>query len=106
MSDETREQEAQHTPWHYQEGADDYTHIVRGSTGRFICSFGQDSTGQAEKDARCCAAQWDMLEALEELERLKMLPTEASLTMSRIALVDAGKQARASIAKARGKETP
>jgi hypothetical protein len=57
----------EHTPgpWHYQEGADAYTHIVRGANGNLICQLAQDTTGRAEADARLIAAALVMFETLE-----------------------------------------
>lgn len=44
-------------PWHYQEDADDYTHIVRDLTGdRIVVSAGQDSSGKSEADCRLIVA--------------------------------------------------
>jgi hypothetical protein len=51
-------------PWHYQEGADAYTHIIRAGEHRFICQLAQDTSGEAEANARLIAAAPYLLEAL------------------------------------------
>lgn len=52
-------------PWHYQEKADAYTHIVRGQKNWFVCQLKQDSSGLAEADARLIAAAPELLELCE-----------------------------------------
>ncbi len=39
-------------PWHVQEYADAYTHIVRGPTGQFICSTPQGTDGEDDANVR------------------------------------------------------
>lgn len=51
-------------PWHYQEGADAYTHIVRTAENGFVCQLRQDPYGGAEVDARLIAAAPSMEDAL------------------------------------------
>lgn len=56
-------------PWHYQEKADRYTHIVRSGGSDlgnfFVCQLGQDTSGVAEANARLIAAAPELLEALK-----------------------------------------
>ncbi len=40
------------TPWHYQEKADVYTHIIRGQSGNYIVGLSQDSSGKARATAK------------------------------------------------------
>lgn len=54
--------------WHYQEGADAYTHIVRGDNNLFICQLSQDRTGKSETNARLIAAAPELMEAARLLE--------------------------------------
>jgi hypothetical protein len=53
-------------PWHYQEGSDRYTHIVRAGD-RFLCQLAQDTSGEAEANARLMAASPNLLKALSDL---------------------------------------
>lgn len=53
------------TPWHYQERADRYTHIVRGPNDEFICQLEQDASGVAEARARLFAAAPELLAAIK-----------------------------------------
>jgi hypothetical protein len=88
---------AQHTPgpWWYQEKSDAYTHIVRTGENRFLCQLAQDTSGEAEANARLIAAAPDLLAALQEMVVVFQRPTE----VSRIAAL---KQARAAISRALG----
>jgi hypothetical protein len=54
-------------PWHYQEKSDAYTHIVRDADNRYVCGCSQDSSGNAEANARLVAAAPDLLEAAKKL---------------------------------------
>ena len=53
-------------PWHYQEDSDAYTHIVRGPTGKIIASTAQNSSGEAEANARLIAAAPEMEKCLKD----------------------------------------
>lgn len=55
-------------PWKYQEGADAYTHIVRGPNNEIVAQLSQDSTGRSEANARLIAA---LRTALEESVKLQ-----------------------------------
>jgi hypothetical protein len=52
-------------PWRYREGRDAYTHIVESATGRFLVQFAQDTTGEAEANARLAAAAPELLASLQ-----------------------------------------
>ena len=54
-------------PWHYQEDSDAYTHIVRGPTGKIIASTAQNSSGEAEANARLIAAAPNLLSAAKRM---------------------------------------
>ena len=60
------ENKATQGPWEYQEKSDAYTHIVRGHDNRFITNFAQDTSGQAESDARFLVAARNHLKVLLE----------------------------------------
>jgi hypothetical protein len=60
-------------PWHYQERLDDYTHIVRGRDGFFICQLDQDRSGRSEANARLIATAPELLEACKRLRKWCML---------------------------------
>jgi len=85
---------AEHTPgpWHYQEKADEYTHIIRAENDVFICSCPQNSLQNSKANARLIAASPELLIALRALVvacgPYSGMPIE---------------QARAAIAKAEGK---
>jgi hypothetical protein len=52
-------------PYHYHEGLDAYTHIVRDKSGnKIICQLRQDNTGPSEATARLFAASPLLLSAL------------------------------------------
>lgn len=51
-------------PWRYQERSDAYTHIVRAGENRFLCQLAQDTSGEAEANARMIAAAPELLAAL------------------------------------------
>lgn len=57
-------QSNKHTPgpWHYQEAADPYTHIVRDAAEKYICGCSQDTNGSVRANARLIAAAPDLLE--------------------------------------------
>lgn len=65
----------EHTPgpWRYQEESDAYTHIVRGPSNEYVAGFSQDSSGNAEADARFVAMapkmEGDMAGLREELKQ-------------------------------------
>jgi len=65
------------TPWHYQEGADVYTHIIRTEDDRIVISLRQDSKGQSEADARhivrCVNSHDALVEALQRQTTLMEL---------------------------------
>jgi hypothetical protein len=50
-------------PWRYQENSDAYTHIVRAGD-RFLCQLAQDTSGEAEANARLLAAAPALADAL------------------------------------------
>lgn len=87
-------------PWKYQEDADAYTHIIRGTLNELLFSFGQDSSGQAEADARftvravnAYAGLVEMFRALVRLEALgskHMSKTSDIVQHARVALRAAG----------------
>lgn len=54
-------------PWHYQEGADAYTHIVRTPSNGFVCQLAQDTTGRSEARGRLIAAAPEMLAVLRRI---------------------------------------
>jgi beta-phosphoglucomutase-like phosphatase (HAD superfamily) len=60
---------SKHTPgpWHYQEKSDAYTHIVRAGERRFITQLSQDTSGEAEANARLMAAAPELLESAKSL---------------------------------------
>lgn len=54
--------------WYYQENSDTYTNIVRSNAGKgretiFITQLSQDTSGEAEANARLIAASPNLLEA-------------------------------------------
>lgn len=56
--------------WFYQEDSDAYTHIIRSNAGVgyetiFITQLPQDTTGEAEANARLIAAAPELLTALK-----------------------------------------
>lgn len=53
-------------PWRYQEESDAYTHIVRVGE-RFLCQLAQDTSGEAEANARLIASAPDLLAEVERL---------------------------------------
>ena len=55
-------------PWRYQEQSDAYTHIVRTGENRFLCQLAQDTSGEAEANARLIAAAPDLLAACNAQE--------------------------------------
>lgn len=61
-------EKSSHTPgpWHYQEGADAYAHIVRAHGNYFLCQLAQDTSGTAEANARLIAAAPELLDALAD----------------------------------------
>lgn len=60
-------------PWWYQEKSDAYTHIVRSGESRFLCQLAQDTSGEAEANARLIAAA---PETAAELERVREINAE------------------------------
>ncbi|RIA19703.1 hypothetical protein DFO63_4079 [Stenotrophomonas sp. AG209] len=56
---------SKHTPgpWAYQEDSDAYTHIVRGSSNRFICQLAQTTSAEIEANARLIASAPESHEA-------------------------------------------
>lgn len=55
-------------PWHYQEGADCYTHIVRDpKSHQIVVSAPQNTSSTTEANARLCAAAPTLYSALEYL---------------------------------------
>jgi hypothetical protein len=55
-------------PWKYQEGADVYTHIIRGPNAEIVAQLSQDSSGRSEANARLIAA---LRTALDESVKLQ-----------------------------------
>ena len=78
-----------HSPWHYQEQADAYTHIVRGSRNEHIVQLPQDTSGKSERMARFIAASPDVAAALKELVRCVRGGDKTAGVMMDDALLDA-----------------
>ena len=59
-------------PWHYQEGADAYTHIVRPDQhpGRILFHGPQCSGLEYESNLRLASSAPDLLEALKEAKKM------------------------------------
>ena len=95
-------------PWFYQEGADAYTHIVRTGQYYFLCQLAQDTSGEAEANARLIAAAPDLLAALTALlESSVYADGEGSISVENGGCDDVQhraivEQAKAAIAKAKG----
>lgn len=47
---------------HYQEGADEYTHVLRDETNWIVAYAPQDSSGKARADARRLVACWNAMQ--------------------------------------------
>lgn len=63
-------------PWHYQEGADAYTHYVRDREGRRVLAGPQVASIAVEADARLASAAPELLEACESF--LAYLPAQCT----------------------------
>lgn len=88
-------------PWRYQEKSDAYTHIVRTShPERFLCQLAQDTSGEAEANARLIAAAPELFQALSEIKLL----FQSALLCTNVELAKEGmeyvKRADAILAKA------
>lgn len=62
-------------PWFYQERSDAYTHIVRGDGNRFITQLAQDTSGEAEANARLIAAAPELLDVVKRIAASRITDT-------------------------------
>lgn len=53
-------------PWHYQEKADEYTHIIRAEDDMFICSCPQNSLKKSKANARLISVVPELLGAAKK----------------------------------------
>lgn len=100
-------------PWHYQEGADAYTHILRGPKGEFIIQGSQDNSGKTEAELRliskCVNSRDALVASLEKMIdyadtwRSEMQAADYS-PLDVDPCIEAIKTAREAIAKAEGKQ--
>ena len=63
-------EQATNRPWHYQEGADKYTHIIRDEKDGWILSMSQDSSSILEANARLIVKAVNCHDALVEAVKL------------------------------------
>ena len=97
-------------PWHYQENADVYTHIVRDATNWFIASTPQSSSLICEANARLIAAAPELYEAVRKAKQLASIATDWNLDKVEIdgTMVDTytlHEQFKAALVKAEGEDS-
>lgn len=99
---------AEHTkgPWHYQEGGDDYTHIIRAGKNFFVTQLSQDTSGVSEANARLMAKAPEMLTELklllEAISLIEKVEIPLSIALKLVDKIDRTRM-RELIAKAEGK---